>query len=91
MAQNKELHNSIARLSRIKDAVEGSLGRLEKAAGSKGAGNRNINLATRVNKAVVANIDEPNSAKGASSKQSVAITQDPGGTREVSETTEVSS
>lgn len=91
MARDKQLHKNIARLNRIKDAVEGSLDRIEKAAGGKGAGNRNINLATRVNKAVVANIGEPNSAKGASSKQSVTITQDPGGTREVSETTEVSS
>jgi len=88
MARNQQLKRNIARLNRIKDAVKGSLERASSEARTKRGGKHNINVASRLNKAVVANVGEPNSAKGASSKQSVIITQDPGGTHEVAETVE---
>ena len=73
----------------MRDTLESSLKRATEAAGPKRAGRRNVNLATRVNKAVVTNIGEPDTLRGASSKQSVKITQDPGGTEEVFESTDV--
>jgi len=88
VAGEEQLKRHLAGLNRIKDAVEGSLKRIESQTRSKKGGKRNINVASRVNRSVVANVGEQDSAKGASSKQSVIITQDPGGTHEVTETVE---
>jgi hypothetical protein len=67
--------HSAHQLGHIKEAVEETLRRAQRAGTP-----RNINVAHRVNKAVSANIGEPNSVQGASSHQSVTINQDPGGT-----------
>jgi hypothetical protein len=87
MPGDERLRKNLARLSRARDTAESSLKQAVRAA--KRRGGRNVNLATRVNKAVTANVGEPDTVKGASSKQSVRIAQDPGGIDEVSETTSV--
>jgi type II secretory pathway component PulM len=89
MARDEQLRKNLARLSRIKDTVEDSLRHAAEQAGAKNNGKRNVNVSTRVNKAVVTNIGQPNSVEGASSRQSVKITQTPEGTRETSETNSV--
>ena len=87
MPGDGQLRKDLARLSRARDTVESSLKQAARTA--KVPGVRNINMATRVNKAVTTNIGETDTAMGASSKQSVTIAQHPGGTGEVSETTSV--
>jgi len=89
MSSGKHLRKNLARLRQARDTLESSLRQATDAAGAKNSGRRNINVATRVNKAVATNFGEPDTIRGASSTQSVKITQDPGGTEEVSESTNV--
>jgi hypothetical protein len=89
MARDEQLRKNLARLGRIKATVEGSLRHAAEQASAKNSGKRNVNVSTRVNKAVVTNTGRPNSVEGASSRQGVRITQTPEGTRETSETTSV--
>jgi len=89
MARNQQLRKNLARLSQARDKLESSLEQATERAGAKKAGGRNVNLATRVNKAVATNFGTQDTIRGASSKQSVKIAQTPGGTEEVSESTNV--
>ena len=85
MPGDGRLGKDLARLSRARATVESSLKQAARAAKKRGV--RNVNLATRVNKAVTTNIGERDTVRGASSRLRVA--QDPGVTDEVSETTSV--
>ncbi|MEA2573308.1 MAG: hypothetical protein QOH93_606 [Chloroflexia bacterium] len=88
MSGKEQLRKNLDRLSRLRDTVQNSLKHLDETTqGNKTR--RNVNLSTRVNKAVAANTGESNSVKGASSKQHVRIKQGPGGTEEVYENTDV--
>ena len=87
MSRGGQLRKNLARLSRARNTVESSLKQAARTA--KVPGGRNINLATRVNKAVTTNIGETDTVRGASSRQSVRIAQGPGGTGQVSDTTSV--
>lgn len=89
MSGKEHLRKNMDRLSRLRGSLESSLKQVEQTTQGKKAGRRNINLATRVNKAEAINAGEPNSVKGATSKQHVKITQGPGGTEEVIETHDV--
>jgi hypothetical protein len=89
MSSGKHLRKNLARLRQARETLENSLKQATGAAGAKSSGRRNINVATRVNKAVATNSGEPDTIRGASSTQSVKITQGPGGTEEVSESTNV--
>ncbi|HEX8220322.1 MAG TPA: hypothetical protein VF914_14090 [Chloroflexia bacterium] len=87
MSREGQLRKSLARLSRARDTVERSLKQAARTA--KRPGQRNINLASRVNKAVTTDIGETDTVRGASSRQSVRIAQGPGGTGQVSDTKSV--
>jgi len=89
MSRKQQLRKNLARLRQARDTLESSLKQAAEATGPKSTGRRNINLATRVNKAVATNFGEPDTVRGASSTQRVKITQNPGGSEEVSETTNV--
>jgi len=85
MAKRKDLSRSVADLKRgIKQTVEEAIARSE---GTDGEQANRINIAGRVNDAIVTNVGEPGSVKGASSKQKVRIRQDGDVTYEESETT----
>ncbi len=59
---------------------------LKAARSARGKNAKRVNVASRVNKAVVVNTGEPGSASGVSSKQDVHIVQDGERTYEHSET-----
>ncbi len=88
MARDEQLRKNLARLRRARETVESSIGRAAQMV-AKSEGKRNVNVATRVNKAVATNVGEPGTVEGASSTQHVRITQNPGGTTEMSESTSV--
>ncbi len=89
MTRKEQLRRKLARLSQVRGTLQSSLERVTGAAGPKRAGRRNVNLATRVNKAVATSFGGPDTVRGASSSQSVKIAQGPGGTEQVSESTDV--
>ncbi|MDQ5823042.1 MAG: hypothetical protein M3441_02390 [Chloroflexota bacterium] len=89
MPGKEQLRKNLDKLNRMRDTVESSLKHVDEIARGKKAGRRNVNIATRVNKAATINTGEPNTAQGASSRQHVRIKQTPGGTEEVYESTDV--
>ena len=84
MSRGKDLKRSMDDLRRgVKRTVEEAIANSGEAEGET----HNINVARRVNKAIVTNVGEPGSVQGASSKQKVRIRQDEHGTYEEAETT----
>jgi hypothetical protein len=89
MPGKEQLRKNLDRLNRMRDTVENSLKQVDEIARGKKTGTRNVNVSTRVNKAEAINTGEPNTVKGASSRQHVRIKQSSVGTEEVYESTDV--